>query len=106
MEVLLAYLQRLGSGFAVLLIILFAAWILRKLLQRRRFLKQLVAARITPEELRDRIEAGEDLYIVDLRGNLENEMHSVPGAVRMSAEDLPTRAAQFPRGREIILFCS
>jgi len=106
LEVLLAYLQRLGSGFAVLLITLFAAWILWKLIQRRRFLKQLVAARITPEELRDRIDAGEDLYIVDLRGNPENDLQSVPGAVRMSAQDLTTQAVQVPRDREIILFCS
>src|ERR1700683_3514755 len=47
----LGYAQRLGSGVVGLVAGLLAAWILWKYIQRRRFLKKLDVARITPEEL-------------------------------------------------------
>jgi membrane protein DedA with SNARE-associated domain len=105
-EDVLAAAQRWGSGFVVLVIGLLAAWILWKFIQRRRFLKQLDVSRITPEELRDRIAAGSDLYIVDLRSRLEIDSSSVTGAIRLSVEDLAANSEQVPRDREIILLCS
>ena len=106
LEDVLGYAQQLGSGLLILVAGLFAAWILWKVIQRRRFLKQLDVARITPEELRDRMDAGEDLFIVDLRSGLYGDANSIPGAVRLGAEELAARAHQIPRDREIILFCS
>jgi membrane protein DedA with SNARE-associated domain len=106
LELTLSYIQRLGSGLSILIAALFAAWILWKFVQRRRFLKQLEIARITPQELRDRMDAGDDLYIVDMRGALENDAASIPGAVRLSSEDLTANPHQIPRDRDIILFCS
>jgi hypothetical protein len=106
LELALAYAQRLGSGFTILVAALFAAWILWKYMQRRRFLKQLEVARIDPEELRSRMDAGEELYIVDLRSGLESESNSLPGAVRISVENLTADSMGVPRDREIILFCS
>ena len=64
------------------------------------------AVRFTPEELRDRLNAGEDLFIVDLRGELEDDADSVSGAVRISPDEVAARADAIPRDREIILFCS
>jgi rhodanese-related sulfurtransferase len=52
------------------------------------------------------MDAGEDLYIVDLRSGLETDSSSVPGAFRFSAEDLTAGSQQIPRDREIILFCT
>lgn len=106
LELALARVQQLGSGLTILVVALFGAWILWKFIQRRRFLKQLDLARITPEELRDRMDAGEDLYIVDLRSKLEDDSNSVPGAIRLAAEDLSVNSHQIPRDREIILYCS
>jgi len=106
LELALSYVERLGSGLLTLVAGLFAAWVLWKFIQRRRFLKQLDVARITPEELRGRMDAGEDLYIVDLRSGLETDSSSVPGAIRFSTEDLTANSKQIPRDRDIILFCS
>jgi membrane protein DedA with SNARE-associated domain len=105
-EDVLGYAQRLGSGVLILLIGLLAVWVLWKFVQRRRFLKKLHVARITPEELRSRIDAGEDLYIVDLRIEVDDDSPSVPGAIRVSVEDLTVRSDEIPRDREIILYCS
>jgi membrane protein DedA with SNARE-associated domain len=106
LERVLGYAERLGSGLVILVASLFAAWILWKYLQRRRFLQRLDVARISPEELRGRIDAGEDLFIVDLRSRLEDDSISVPGAIRLAAEDLSVNSSGIPRDREIILFCS
>lgn len=105
-EEALGYAQQFGSRVLLLLGGLLAGWILWKFIQRRRFLKKLEVARITPEELRDRMDAGEDLYIVDLRNSAEDESPSVPGAIRLSAETLTINSRQIPRDREIILYCS
>ncbi len=100
------YASRMGSGLLVLVVALFALWIGWKFIQRRRFLKQLVVARITPEEVRERLDAGEELFIVDLRSRHSDEPSLVPGAVRISFDDLAGRSFEIPRDREIVLFCS
>jgi rhodanese-related sulfurtransferase len=65
-----------------------------------------VVARITPEELRQKLEAREEIVVVDVRTALESEVDSVPGALRIPLEDLDTRHGDIPRDRDIILFCS
>ncbi len=85
---------------------LLAAWIGWKFAQRRRFLKKLAVARITAAELKTKLEAGEEIVVVDVRTALESEVDSVPGALRIPLEDLETRHDEIPRDRDIILFCS
>jgi len=106
LETAVAYALRMGSSLIVLVVALFGLWIGWKFIQRRRFLRQLDVARITPEELRDRLNAGEDLFIVDLRSRLSENPSLIPGAIQISTEDLVSRGPEIPRDREIILFCS
>ena len=100
------YAARMGSWVAVLAVGLLAAWIGGKFWQRQRFLRKLAVARIAPEELRQMLEAGEEVLVVDVRSALESAVDSVPGALRIPLEDLETRHADIPRDRDIILFCS
>ena len=100
------YSARMGSWLAVLALGLLAAWIGWKFVQRQRFLRKLAVARIAPEELRRKLEAGEELVVVDVRSALESDVDSVPGALRIPLEDLETRHSDIPRDRDIILFCS
>lgn len=100
------FASRMGSSLVLLVITVFAGWIAWKWTQRRRFLKQLRVARITPAELQQRLSAGEELFVVDLRSGLYGEPALIPGAVRISPEDLTTRRQEIPRDREIVLFCS
>lgn len=106
LETVIAYASRMGAGLVALVLALFALWIAWKYIQRRRFLRQLDIARITPEELRDRLNAGEALFIVDLRSRLTDAMPFIPEATRMSAEELGARGHEIPRDREIILVCT
>lgn len=100
------YALRMGRWLAVFLFALLGAWIAWKFIQRRRFLHKLAVSRITAEELRARLDAGEPVVVVDVRSPLESEFDSVPGALRIPLEDLDTRHADIPRDRDIILFCS
>lgn len=106
LEMLLAYASTTGSSLFLFVAALFVLWIGRKYVQRRLFLKRLRADRITPAELQRRLDAGDDLVIVDLRGGLSEESSGIPGAVRMSTEELTARSGEIPRDREIVLFCS
>jgi len=105
LEMVVAYTSRLGSSLFLLLAALFAIWIGWKFIQRRRFLRQLDVARITPAELHRRLAAQEELFIIDLRSELTEEPATIPGDIRISPEALAARGPEIPRDREIILFC-
>jgi rhodanese-related sulfurtransferase len=81
-------------------------WIGWKFEQRRRFLRKFAVARITAEELLEKIRAGTEVFLVDLRNKLAGEEEEIPGALRIPVEELQARHREIPRDREIILFCS
>jgi len=82
------------------------AYILYKRRQRAIFLRDHEMSRITAEELLERIKAGEELTIVDLRHPLDflPDPRTLPGALRISPKDLP--AAKLAADREVILYCT
>jgi rhodanese-related sulfurtransferase len=98
----------LGEWLLVLLLAAFAGYILLKFYNRRKFLRKLKIARITPEELKEKIDAGEDVLVVDLRHSLDFEANpeTIPGALHIDAADLEEAYEVIPRDREIILFCA
>ena len=65
-------------------------------------------ARITVDELRQKQEAGEALVILDLRSTaaLEEDPSLIRGAIHIRMEDVERRQAEFPRDRDIILYCA
>lgn len=97
----------LGSGIGVLVVGLLLGYILYKFISRQRFLRELRIARITADELKHKLDAGEDVVIVDLRHSVEFEAdpQTIPGAFRMDAKDLETDE-RLPRDREVILYCT
>jgi membrane protein DedA with SNARE-associated domain len=100
------YAMRMGRGLIFFLVALLAAWIIGKFVQRRRFLRKLAVARISAEELRGKLDAGERVVIIDVRSPRTGELPSIPGALRISLEDLAVRYSEIPRDRDVILFCS
>jgi membrane protein DedA with SNARE-associated domain/rhodanese-related sulfurtransferase len=84
-----------------------AAVLVWRLLRRRAFRRLLATDRITPVELKGRMDRGETFYVVDLRHPtaLGNERHSLPGAVQLRPDDVIAHTADIPKDREIVLFC-
>ena len=102
------HLENLGSGLLVLVLGAFTTYIAYKFFARQRFLRELRIARITVDELKQKIDAGEGLVIVDLRHSLdfEAEPETIPGAFRMDAKELEENNDRLPRDREVILYCT
>jgi membrane protein DedA with SNARE-associated domain len=99
---------RVGVPTVALLVAGLAGYAVIKYIQRRRFLRALRVARITPDDLKRRLDAGEDVVILDLRTALDLQIlaYTVPGAVQVADEDLERRHAELPRDREIVLYCT
>ena len=100
--------QETGQSLFLLLALALAAYIAWKYLQRQRFIRSLRIARISPAELKSRIDAGENLEIVDLRHSVDFEADPVtlPGATRLTVEEIEERHDEIPRDRDIILYCT
>lgn len=106
LESVFAYAERIGSNLALLVVGVLAAWVIWKFVQRRRFIKKLAVARITPAELHQRLATDDDVLVIDLRGGVSEQPSLIPGAVRIPFEALNSKAHGIPHDREVILFCS
>lgn len=84
------------------------AFFVARIIRRRIALKELAAARLEPEELKRQLDAGEPVYIVDLRHPLEllPDPFTLPGALHFSPDSLAARHNEIPRDRDIVLFCT
>jgi membrane protein DedA with SNARE-associated domain/rhodanese-related sulfurtransferase len=98
----------LGEWLLVLLLAGFAGYIFWKFYNRQKFLRKLKIARITPEELKEKLDAGEDIIVVDLRHSLDFDANpeTIPGALHVDAAELEEASDVIPRDREIVLFCA
>jgi len=109
-----AYSARMGQLFALVALAGLCIYLGRKLGRWCRFMREFRLARIAPEELKARLDAGEQVFIVDLRGRWSQALKrpGIRGAVRIDpyrleqyrAYDIRT-PTPLPRDREVILYC-
>jgi len=110
LELVAALLARLGSGLIVVLVGVIVLYIAFKYIQRQRVYRDLRIARITPAELRRRMDKSEHVIVIDLRSDFEQAEGRIPGsliAVGDNVEEListidPTHIAE----SEVVLYCS
>jgi membrane protein DedA with SNARE-associated domain len=107
-EVIAERAASLGSWLMVLIVGALGAYITWKFIGRQRFLRELRIGRITPGELKEKIDAREELVIVDLRHSLDFEAdpETIPGAFRMDVKELEGKHDRLPPDREVILYCT
>jgi membrane protein DedA with SNARE-associated domain/rhodanese-related sulfurtransferase len=110
--------DELGRAFALLALpgkwllpaglALLVAFVIAKYVRRKRILRRLRLARITTHELKQRLEAGEELVIVDLRNarDFQENPRTIPGAIRLAPSELVRRHGEIPRGSEVVLYCT
>lgn len=98
-------LRTASAAFAVLGAAAIVGW---RFWERRTFRQMVRMARITPAELRALLGGGENPFIVDLRHALDMlpDPRVIPGAIRLTPDELTTRHHEIPRDREIILYCT
>ena len=103
----LIYAMRFGNTLFIFLAGALAIYLLRKYALRRRFLRQLFNARITPVQLKQKIDSGEDVLILDVRHalDIEADPYSIPGALHFPLESLKQHP-DVPLDREVVLYCT
>jgi membrane protein DedA with SNARE-associated domain len=102
------YSQRFAGWMLVLFLAAVVGYVLYRWRERNRFLEQVKGDRITPDELKHKMESGEPLVIVDLRHPLDvlTDPRTLPGALQISPEELESRHSEITRDGELILFCT
>jgi membrane protein DedA with SNARE-associated domain/rhodanese-related sulfurtransferase len=104
-----ASLFHLAARFAGLALVgAVVGLLLVRLVRRRRFRRRFAARRITPEELRRRMELGEPFYVVDLRHptRVAADGRSLPGSVHLTPDQVITHRDRIPTDRDIVVFCN
>jgi membrane protein DedA with SNARE-associated domain/rhodanese-related sulfurtransferase len=104
-EQITAALAGLGQSAVLVLVLLIGAYLGFKLWRRQMLLRELRMTRITVVELQQKMDAGENPLIFDLRADGGSEELIIPGAVRISMDDLG-KSADIPRDRDIIVYCA
>jgi membrane protein DedA with SNARE-associated domain len=107
-ERMVARVSQLGLTVAVALAVIIVGYVVGKFVQRRRFLRSLRIARVSPEDLHRRLAAGDAPVIVDLRSlvDVTLEPFTLPGAIRLAVEDLEQGRVALPRDRDVVVYCS
>ena len=103
-----AAISDIGGSALSLIAVVVGAYIAYKFWQRQNLLRELRMARITVAELRQKLEAGENPVILDLRSKAEVERDPsvIQGAIHLVLDEVEARRHEFPHDRDIIVYCS
>jgi membrane protein DedA with SNARE-associated domain/rhodanese-related sulfurtransferase len=107
-EMVVAWVERLGSWGLVVGGVLLVGFVGMKWWQRRRLLERWRQARISPETLWERLESGVPVTVLDLRNaaELAEERAKIPGAWHFPVGELEGRHHTVPRDGAVVLYCS
>jgi membrane protein DedA with SNARE-associated domain/rhodanese-related sulfurtransferase len=107
------YAARLGALSAAVVFAALLTYVGLKLVRWHRFVREFRLARITSEELKAKLDAGERVVVVDLHGCRDDlgGHPSIPGSVcmdphRLGQHDHRSQRTPIPRNCEIVLYCS
>jgi membrane protein DedA with SNARE-associated domain/rhodanese-related sulfurtransferase len=102
------WFRSVGSAAIPLVVGAILAYWAWRIFQKRRLIRLLRTRRLTPDQLRARLESDDPIRIVDLRAAIEYKAtrQIVPGAIRMDPEELDDRHDEIPRDCDVVLYCT
>jgi membrane protein DedA with SNARE-associated domain/rhodanese-related sulfurtransferase len=97
-----------GHSAGILVLGAIIGFLVYRIWKQQMFLQQVKTARLDPEELKQMLDAGQKVFIVDLRHPLDYlpDPRVLPGALRVSPDSLMHRSGEIPRDRDIVLYCT
>ena len=98
----------LGRMLGLVIVTALAGYILAKYGRRRLFLRKLRTAPVSPEALKRRLDAGDDVTIIDLRTALDVEAtpYAIPGSRWLAADATDEYEIELLRSRDVVLYCA
>ena len=107
-SLIVARLERLERTLGLVVVAALLGYVLVKYVRRRLFLRALRIARIAPEALKSRLDAGEDITIIDLRTRIDVAAtpYAIPGSRWMATDEIDAHQSELLRSRELVLYCS
>jgi membrane protein DedA with SNARE-associated domain/rhodanese-related sulfurtransferase len=100
-------ITKIGSSALCLIVGLAAAYIGYKYWQRRRLLDELRMTRISVDDLRKLMDAGQQVSILDMRSSVEFASEAgIKGAIHLTLDDVREGRYEIPRDREVVVYCS
>jgi rhodanese-related sulfurtransferase len=101
-------LDAIGHFGGILLLLGILGFIASRIYRRQAYLKKFRTARLEPQTLKQMLDSGEPVYIVDLRHPLElvPDPYTLPGAHHLSPDSLAARYSEIPLDRDVILYCT
>lgn len=109
LDLVATHITRMGAFLTAFIAAVFCCYLVRRFVRWHRFVREFRLARITPQQLSDKLNAGEDILLVDLQGgrNSATEHIGIPGAVRINPRSLEQyRDVKIPPSREVVLYCA
>jgi len=105
LEQALSVATHLGPAVGLILAGGVSGYVIYKALSRYRVERGV--PRLTAQQVTEKLEAGEDPMIIDLRPETgRQEEAGIPGSVPLLFEDLSARHLDLPRDRDLILYCA
>ena len=99
----------MGMGRTFVLIAAFGLtiYVLRKYIVRRMFIREHMTGRITPQELKQKLDAGDNILIIDVRHALDFDADPfvIPGALRIPYEQIKDHLP-VAYDRDVIIYCT
>lgn len=100
-----AHIDRLGKWLGLALLGVLVICALLKFFERRRIYRSLGATRIGPLELKQRMDSGATIMIIDLRNSWEWSEGRIPGSLAFNEDELDAFVPALPE-TEMIIYCS
>lgn len=107
-EQVIEYAAGFGWWFGAFVIAVLAIYVGWKVVDRQRLIRSLRVARISPEELKSQLDAGENVLIVDLRSALDFAANPqlILTARRIPPDKLEQLHSELPRDCDLVLYCT
>jgi len=97
-----------GVLATTLIVIALGAMLAVRYWRRRRFLREVEMSRISVADLRELMRQDVAPLVIDVRSDASMQIDDrrIPGAISVHLDEMPHRAAQLPRDRDIVLYCN